>query len=427
MGSNGKFRGLLVLRLPALAGLALSLLITPSVRAGHLVTSPAQDAEVADPGTVDGVAIRGTTNRSSTGPDDVPVGVAGRATGNAVGADVLVNAVRGDATGSATGVNSEVDAIRGQSTGDAVGNDSEVDAVTARSLGNASGPLSQVTGLRAVATGTPTGQGAGVVAIRARADGTPTGQNSVVAAVSASARATSGFALGVIGGTNSPDGQGVRGQNRATSGSGIGVLGESFSASGNPIGVLGQTPNATSGTPQGVVGLSSSPSGIGVHGISPGVAGQFDGRVQINCSTFPCVTINGFGFFDMAENLSVAARVTPGDVVVVAERKGGYGIAPASLPYDTRVAGIVSAHPPVLLQSRQREQAAPVAMVGIVRAKATAANGSIRVGDLLTTSGIPGHLMRCPTALRCVGAVVGKALEPLEKGEKQILVMLWRQ
>jgi hypothetical protein len=191
--------------------------------------------------------------------------------------------------------------------------------------------------------------------------------------------------------------------------------------------VLGQTPNATFGFSQGVVGSSVSPNGIGVHGISPGVAGQFDGRVVINCPSFPCVTINGIGIFDMAESLPLAARVAPGDVVVVTERKGGYGIAQASSPYDTRVAGIVSTHPPVLLQNRQSEESAPVAMAGIVRAKATAANGSIRVGDLLTTSGIPGHLMRCPTALRCVGAVVGKALEPLAKGEDQILVMVWRQ
>ncbi len=70
---------------------------------------------------------------------------------------------------------------------------------------------------------------------------------------------------------------------------------------------------------------------------------------------------------------------------------------------------------------------APVAMVGIVRANATAANGSIEFGDLLTTSSVPGHLMRCPAPVRCVGAIVGKALEPLQKGQKQILVLLWRQ
>jgi hypothetical protein len=66
-------------------------------------------------------------------------------------------------------------------------------------------------------------------------------------------------------------------------------------------------------------------------------------------------------------------------------------------------------------------------MVGVVRAKASAVNGAIRRGDLLTTSAIPGHLMRCTTPARCVGAIVGKAMQPLAKGNGQILVLLWRQ
>ena len=358
--------------------------------------------------------------------NSVVSGANGVAAGDASGDNSLLDAVRGDAAGSATGVNSEVDAVRGQTTGSAVGDGSELDGVVGRSFGDASGPGSQVTGLRGRASGNATGQGSQVVGVRGRVTGTATGQNSAVIGVFGNTNATSGTALGVLGNTDSTDGTGVFGFARATSGPTQGVLGASNSPDG--IGLHGVT-TAFSGTPTGVLGESQSPNGIAVRGrnFSGGVAGRFDGSVQINCPSFPCVTINGIGVFDLAENLPLAAHVAPGDVVVVAEGKGGYGIAPASLPYDTRVAGIVSEHSPILLQGRQREQAAPVAMVGVVKAKATAANGPIRVGDLLTTSGIPGHLMRCPTALRCIGAVVGKALEPLPKGEKQILVMLWRQ
>lgn len=361
--------------------------------------------------------------------DSVISGVNGVAPGDASGINSLLDAIRGDATGSATGADSEVDAIRGQTTGSAVGSDSELDGVVGRSFGDASGPASQLTGVRGRVTGNATGQGAQVVGVRGRSsgsamgpgtrtigvlgtvDGTATGQPSAAFGVVGFARTASGNATGVQGSTNSPDGQGVLGFNNSAS-----------SVSSEVIGIWGVSPSSPKGT-----GVRGDGPGIGVHGISTGVAGQFDGRVQINCPTFPCVTINGFGFFDMAENLPLVARVTPGEVVVVTEGKGGYGIAPASLPYDTRVAGIVSANPPVVLQNSQYKQTAPVAMAGIVKAEATAANGPIHVGDLLTTSGIPGHLMRCPTALRCVGAVVSKALEPLAKGESQILVMLWRQ
>ena len=431
----------------------------------------------------------GNVGISSTSPS--PSKLLVNQTGNASASDSLLDGIHSDTTGNAIGVNSELDAIRGHTTGSPVGNGSELDAVTGRAEGDASGPDTQVAGVRGRVSGNATGQGASVVGVRGRssgdatgtfsttvglsgtANGTPSGQGSSAIGVFGAAQATSGRAVGVQGSSRSPDGQGVLGLNFSPTGFGVmgqspsrGVFGRAQNTSGDSIGVLGQSlspvgagvfgrNDATSGPAQGVTGISASPSGIGVlgqvtansgtpaavfgdtlnhpngiavFGSNPtGIAGRFDGSVQITCPTFPCVTINGFGFFDMAENLPLAARVTPGEVVVVTEGKAGYGIAPASHPYDTRVAGIVSANPPVLLQSRQREQSAPVAMVGVVKAKATAANGPIRVGDLLTTSGISGHLMRCPTALRCVGAVVGKALEPLAKGEKQVLVMLWRQ
>jgi hypothetical protein len=121
----------------------------------------------------------------------------------------------------------------------------------------------------------------------------------------------------------------------------------------------------------------------------------------------------------------VARRVTPGDVVILTGEQ--YGVAPAQRPYDTRVAGIISAAPRVRFGTTLGKDTAPIAMVGIVKAKATATGGPIRSGDLLTTSAVPGHLMRCATPARCVGAIVGKAMEPLNSGKKQILVLVWRQ
>lgn len=65
---------------------------------------------------------------------------------------------------------------------------------------------------------------------------------------------------------------------------------------------------------------------------------------------------------------------------------------------------------------------APVALAGTVEVKADAAFGSIHVGDLLTTSPTPGHVMRAvePTP----GTIVGKALLPLDSGTGTIRILI---
>jgi hypothetical protein len=65
-----------------------------------------------------------------------------------------------------------------------------------------------------------------------------------------------------------------------------------------------------------------------------------------------------------------------------------------------------------------------LALMGRVYVKATAENGPIRVGDILTTASRPGYAMRCADLTRCNNAVVGKALEPLSEGEGYIEVLL---
>jgi hypothetical protein len=69
----------------------------------------------------------------------------------------------------------------------------------------------------------------------------------------------------------------------------------------------------------------------------------------------------------------------------------------------------------------------PLAIVGIVPCKASAENGPIEAGDLLVTSSTPGHAMKGTDRSRMLGAVVGKALEPLEKGKGVIQVPLTLQ
>ena len=59
--------------------------------------------------------------------------------------------------------------------------------------------------------------------------------------------------------------------------------------------------------------------------------------------------------------------------------------------------------------------------------KVTAENGPIRVGDLLLTSSTAGHAVKGTDRSRMLGAVVGKALEPLLEGNGVINVLVTLQ
>jgi hypothetical protein len=67
-----------------------------------------------------------------------------------------------------------------------------------------------------------------------------------------------------------------------------------------------------------------------------------------------------------------------------------------------------------------------LALLGTVLVKATAEGGPIRPGDLLTSASVPGYAMRCPDPAICAGALIGKALEPLESGLGLIRMLILR-
>lgn len=67
----------------------------------------------------------------------------------------------------------------------------------------------------------------------------------------------------------------------------------------------------------------------------------------------------------------------------------------------------------------------PVALAGRVHCRAEANTRPIRIGDFLTTSSVPGLAMSA-RGRRSDGAILGKAMSPLEDGEGlvQIMIML---
>jgi len=104
---------------------------------------------------------------------------------------------------------------------------------------------------------------------------------------------------------------------------------------------------------------------------------------------------------------------------MVLNRKGK--IEPARAPYDTTVVGVISGagnyRPGIVLDHRgDQSSRAPISVLGKVSCKVDAGYGSVRPGDLLTSSATPGHAMRVAELPRAYGSLVGKALTPLHEG-----------
>lgn len=134
---------------------------------------------------------------------------------------------------------------------------------------------------------------------------------------------------------------------------------------------------------------------------------------------------------DVAEWVKTTETVPAGTVVVIDPKEIDV-VAPASAAYDTRVAGVVSAEPGIIL-GQSGENKVKVAHSGRVKVRADAAFGPIAIGDLLVTSGRRGHAMRSTpvdvggVTIHRPGTIVGKALEPLHSGAGEILVLLTLQ
>jgi hypothetical protein len=131
---------------------------------------------------------------------------------------------------------------------------------------------------------------------------------------------------------------------------------------------------------------------------------------------------------DLAEWVESPEELAPGTVVVLDDTSSNQVIA-STQSYDTRVAGVVSARPGIALGEAGKGKIL-VATTGRVKIKVSAKNGPIRTGDLLVTSDQPGIATKSlPVVVGGVlihrpGTLIGKALEPLSKGEGEILVLL---
>jgi len=200
-----------------------------------------------------------------------------------------------------------------------------------------------------------------------------------------------------------------------------GVYGEA-----DQLGVIGYS-NTGTGTygysPPGIGVRGETQTGVGVqgHAFGGGLAGKFIGDVEVT-GEFRLVNA------DCAEdfNVSDTQDVEPGTVMVI---DGDDVLRRSDRAYDKRVAGVVAGagnfRPGILLDRGEASKGRlPVSILGKVFCKVDANYSSVEVGDLLTTSATPGYAMKATDQFRAFGAVIGKALRRLDRGQGLIPILI---
>jgi len=256
-------------------------------------------------------------------------------------------------------------------------------------------------------------------------------------AIEGLAGAASGSSAGVTGISFSPNGVGVNGngglngvvgQTATTTGFVTGVFGVSLGTSGPGVGVFGQVWSG-----QGVAGLFANVAGGDIIDGGIGQPSKNVFRVDGEGRVFADGGFRPFGA-DFAEAVQVkgsSESYAPGDLLVI-DASGERRLSRSQIPYSTLVAGIYSTQPGVVASQHRVNDAlpkneVPLAVVGIVPCKVTTENGPIAAGDLLVTSSTSGNAMKGTDRSRMLGAVVGKALEPLPNGTGVIQVLVTLQ
>jgi hypothetical protein len=260
---------------------------------------------------------------------------------------------------------------------------------------------------------------------------------------------TSGTSYGLwsdVWGSDEGDSYGIyseaRKQNTDTGGMAYGgyFKGNNFRSGGDSYGVYGKA-TGSNVTSYGVYGeaLGSYGTNYGVYGYAAygttNYAGYFDGDVRVdgNLEIYSGSTLVlelGAGL-DYAEGFDVSdsKEINPGTVLIIDADNPGK-LAMSDKAYDSKVAGIVAGANGIGSGVRlgTGEFDHDVALAGRVYCNVDATEAGVEPGDLLTTSATPGYAMKSTDYARAQGAILGKAMESLQKGRKgQILVLVTLQ
>jgi hypothetical protein len=146
--------------------------------------------------------------------------------------------------------------------------------------------------------------------------------------------------------------------------------------------------------------------------------GPSGGSIQLNG--------RGLDFAEMFE-LREANKLEPGHVVVIDSDKAGR-LKMSTQANERGVVGVIAGagglHSGIVLGPRPDDSHKPVALSGRVYTCVDASYGSVKPGDMLTTSPTPGYAMRITDASQAHGAIIGKAMESLDHGRGKILILV---
>ena len=185
--------------------------------------------------------------------------------------------------------------------------------------------------------------------------------------------------------------------------------------------------------------INTNAANVGIGVAIPTSKLTVGGNVFISGSESRVITpiLEIIGGSDLSEQFDVGLAENgieplPGMVVCIDPENPGQLVVSGE-SYDRKVAGIISGaggiKPGMLMGQKGTvaNGANPVALTGRVYCLADATNGSIRPGDLLTTSETPGHAMKVTDHTKAQGAILGKAMTSLENGQGQVLVLVTLQ
>lgn len=175
--------------------------------------------------------------------------------------------------------------------------------------------------------------------------------------------------------------------------------------------------------------LVSSNGRVGIGFENPGSM-DATAKLDVNGNIHISGNINA-KYQDVAEWVPSTEELLPGTVVTVSASDDNHVVASSSA-YDTAIAGVVSAKPGILLGERF-DNSSSIATTGRVKVRVDATHVPIHRGDLLVASDSPGMAMKSEPVtvagqtFHRPGTILGKALQSLERGRGEILVLLTLQ